>query len=106
MLPTHHLNGLKVIDLDNCFIGSSAHQSETLGFQFGLLYQDSLKQFITEAHYDALVSTCVGHLNDIDPVRFQPFYQRFKHQCADRKDRRLIPQHGLLIDGKPSKPRS
>lgn len=106
MLPPQHLDGLKVIDLDNCFMGSSAHHSETLGFQLGLLYQDSLNQFITEAHYDALVSTCVGRLNDIDLVRFQPFYQRFKHQCADRKDRRLIPQYGLLIDGKPSKPRS
>ena len=106
MLPTGNINGMKVVDLENCFIGTCAHHSETVGFQFGFLYQYALNQFITEAHYDALVSTYIGNLSDIDQVRFQPFYQRFKHQCADRKDRHLIPQRGLLIDGKPAKPRA
>jgi hypothetical protein len=105
MLPTDDIHRMKVIDLENCFIGASAHHSETLGFQFGFLYQDALNQFITETHYDALVNSCIGNLNDIDRLRFQPFYQRFKHQGADRKDRHLIPLRGLLIDGKPAKPR-
>lgn len=103
MLPTDNINGLKVIDLENCFIGIGAHHSETLGFQFGFLYQDTLNQFITEAHYDALVSVYIGSLGGVDQVRFQPFYQRFKHQSADRKDRHLIPRHGLLINGNPAK---
>lgn len=104
MLMPGELDGLKVIDLENCFIGMTPHHSETLGFQCGFLYQYALNEYIPEEEFDALVINHLAeHESDIDQMHFLPFYARFKQHGADRKDRHLIPKFGLLVAGKAAK---
>ncbi|MFL9814307.1 hypothetical protein D7241_13715 [Stutzerimonas sp. VN223-3] len=79
MLRPDGLDGLKAIDLENCFIGTTPHHSETLGFQYGFLYQYALNEYITEEEFDALVANHLMEREyDIDQLRFLPFYDRFK----------------------------
>lgn len=100
MLTKNQLTSMKAIDLENCFIGKSAFHAETLGFQFAFLYQRTLKKYVSESDYDAIVEYKINDIGGIDRIKFNPFYNRFKHACADRKERVLIPTQGKLLDGK------
>jgi hypothetical protein len=104
MLRPGELSELKAVDLENCYIGKTTYHSETLGFQFGFLYQFALRDFVTEAEYDALVyGYLANYAPEVDHMRFMPFFKRFKILAAGRKERYLIPKKGLLIHGKPAK---
>jgi len=102
MIHEGNLEDLKVIDLENCYIGDNPHSSETLGFQFAFLYQHQLHDFISESLYDQLVSTQLARLKGIEQSRFRLFYDHFKHHGADRKERHLIPKTGQLERLKPA----
>lgn len=96
MIQEGNLEYLKVIDLENCYIGENPCISETLGFQFAFLYQHQLHGFISESFYDQLVGNQLARLKDIELPRFQLFYAHFKHHGAGRKERHLIPKTGEL----------
>lgn len=96
MINEDNLEHLKVIDLENCYIGENHNPSETLGFQFAFLYQHQLHSFISESHYDQLVNAQLARLGDIELSRLRLFYEHFKHHGADRKERHLIPKTGQM----------
>lgn len=94
MVPAGSLNSPKVIDLENCFIGTTAYHNETLGYQLGLFYQHSLGRLTTEAYYDAIVMNHIRGRSESDNEQFLSFYQFYKHNSASRKERFLIPLRG------------
>lgn len=96
MLDPAQPHDLRVVDLENCFIGETAYAPEALGFQFGFFYFRFIKQFIDEARYDQLVAEALAAQSDIDAQRFQAAYSLYKHQTISRKKRRALVIHGRL----------
>lgn len=85
------------IDLENCFPGTSQFFSETLAFQFGFFYQRDIYRFITEAHYDQLVTAELATYQTIDHEAFEKIYRLSKHEKIGRKDRREIFWKGTVL---------
>ncbi|MGG2395579.1 hypothetical protein ACJRW5_01320 [Pseudomonas sp. SH1-B] len=96
MLKDGNLEALKAIDLENCFIGAPPYASETLGYQFALLYQYELQGFIEEHEYDFLVAEQLTKMPEVEHSGFQTFYEHFKRYGAHRKERHLIPKTGQI----------
>lgn len=96
MLRDNDIQTLKAIDLENCFIGENSNISETLGFQFALLYQHQLQDFIEEREYDRLVDAQVRKMPEVQRSGFCVFYEHFKRCGAHRKERHLIPKLGAI----------
>lgn len=87
---------LRVVDLENCYIGSVPCFAEALGFQFGFFYYRFVKQHIDEARYDQLVAEALAAYPDIDAQRFSVIYGASKHRHISRKKRRGIILAGTL----------
>lgn len=96
MLHPQNPGELKVVDLENCYIGQPVHFPEVLGFQLGFLYFRMVKQYITEARYDQLVEEALQAYPDIDRQRFECVYQLCKHHQTSRKGRRKLLLNGTL----------
>lgn len=96
MFPDHSLENPKVIDLENCFIGSTAYHNETVGYQLALFYQHSLERLIPEKDYDEIIRSYMHDRRELKSKTAQEFYQHFKHNGAGRKARYLIPFRGKL----------
>lgn len=96
MLNPARPHELRVVDLENCFIGPIDHAAEALGFQFGFLYFRFVKQFIDEARYDQLVEQAMTAHPGIDAQGFQAAYTLYKHKAISRKKRRALIIHGHL----------
>lgn len=94
MLPEDSISPIKIIDLENCAIGHTHYPSETLGFQFGFLFHHTLKNHISEKHYDAIIENKISTLSWLNLEKFSQKYQHFKHAHACRKKRQLIAQKG------------
>ncbi|HLD65077.1 MAG TPA: lipopolysaccharide kinase InaA family protein [Pseudomonas sp.] len=99
MLSPQNPRSLKVIDLENCHIGKATHFAETLGFQFGFLYQRCVLNYIDEARYDQLVNDALLAYPGLDRQRFDTFFHACKHVIVGRKERREILLRGVLIEG-------
>ncbi len=87
---------LRVVDLENCHIGAAPRYAETLGFQFGFFYFRFVREYLTEARYDELVSTALQAYGDIDGECFSRVYELAKHRPTCRKKRRLLISQGKL----------
>ncbi|MGJ7518484.1 hypothetical protein ACSFE6_29610 [Pseudomonas baetica] len=99
MIPKSTHKPLKAIDFENCFAGSTAHLSETLGFQLGFFYRREIYKFITEADYDRLVDGYIGQFTGISRDKFDQVYLASKHEHVGRKQRREVFLNGNLITG-------
>lgn len=86
---------LKVIDMENCFVGSTDYPTETLAFQMGFMYRRGLYKFITEADYDRLVYQALDTAQ-VDRERFEALYGVCKHEVVGRKERRRVFLEGRL----------
>lgn len=87
---------LRVVDLENCYIGTVPCFAEALGFQFGFFYFRFVRQYIDEARYDRLVSEALAAYPQIDTQRFASIYGASKSRHISRKKRRAIILHGTL----------
>lgn len=94
MFPNHSLEDAKVIDLENCFIGSTAFHNETVGYQLALFYQHSLESLISENNYDEIIKSYMHDRPELQSKSGLEFYQHFKQNGAGRKSRYLIPFRG------------
>lgn len=96
MLDPAHGGDLRVVDLENCYIGAMPYFSEALGFQFGFFYFRFVKQHISEARYDQLVAQALTAYEGLDRQRFDAIYSACKHRQISRKKRRLLILQGVL----------
>jgi len=87
---------LSVVDLENCHIGMPAYFAETLGFQFGFFYFRFVREYISEARYDELVSAALESYEGVDRERFDHLYGITKHQTTSRKKRRRLILQGVV----------
>lgn len=97
MVAVHEPQVLKVIDLENCYIGPTAYPEELLGFQFGFLYWRYVRDMVEESRYDALVQEALEAYGPLDEERFRRVYQVCKHQLTRRKVRHRLLHEGVLI---------
>ncbi|MBD8202654.1 lipopolysaccharide kinase InaA family protein [Pseudomonas viridiflava] len=95
MLDENNAEPMKVIDMENCFVGPTPYSAETLAFQTGFLYRRGLYKFITEADYDSLVHR-MTQCDDVEMSRFEALYDVCKHENIGRKERRRIFLEGGL----------
>ncbi|MFJ4145098.1 lipopolysaccharide kinase InaA family protein [Pseudomonas sp. NPDC089734] len=86
---------MKVIDMENCFVGTTHFPAETLAFQMGFLYRRGLYKFITEADYDRLIYEVID-AEKVDRERFDGLYGVCKHEVVGRKERRKVFLEGQL----------
>lgn len=96
MLDPQRLAAMKVVDLENCYIGHPPYWSEALGFQFAFLYLRLVQDHIDEALYDHLVHAALSEYPGIDRVAFERVYSLCKHQQISRKKRRDLLLTGNL----------
>lgn len=96
MLDPQQPDQLRVVDLENCYIGTTAYLSEMLGFQFGFFFFRFVREHISEERYDQLVNEALQAYADVDRERFSRVYDVVKRQPTSRKKRRLLVLHGLL----------
>jgi hypothetical protein len=96
MLDPQRPTELRVVDLENCYIGSPPYFPETLGFQFGFFYFRFVKDRISEERYDQLVSAALLAYDGLDVQRFTAVYRVCKHRAINRKKRRDLLLHGIL----------
>lgn len=96
MLPENEPTTLKLIDLENCMIGHTRFPSETLGFQFGFLFQHTLKNHISEDKYNLIVEEALPTEDWFQRSRFEKYYHYFKHTHASRKERKNIINRGYI----------
>ncbi|CAM3451084.1 hypothetical protein BZK31_10615 [Pseudomonas floridensis] len=95
MLDETNAEPMKVIDMENCFVGPTFYQAETLAFQTGFLYRRGLYKFITEADYDQLVYHTLN-IEHLETGSFEALYDMCKHETIGRKERRKIFLEGKL----------
>jgi len=93
---------VRVIDFENCFLQPTKYLPETLGYQFGILYEYELYKHVSETEYDRLTRAATASLTQIERQRFEGFYGYYKHHGAGRKERYLIPKQGQHVGGKKS----
>ncbi|WNF45875.1 lipopolysaccharide kinase InaA family protein [Pseudomonas sp. SG20056] len=96
MLDPQRLDAMKVVDLENCYIGHPPYWSEALGFQFAFLFLRLVQDHIDEARYDHLVQAALDQYPGIDRVGFERVYSLCKHQQISRKKRRDLLLTGNL----------
>lgn len=96
MLHPQKPGELKVVDLENCYIGHPPYWSEVLGFQFAFLFLRLVQDHIDEARYDLLVHAALDGYPGIDRVGFERVYSVCKHQQISRKKRRDLLLSGNL----------
>ena len=96
MLDPQHLDAMKVVDLENCYIGHPPYWSEALGFQFAFLFLRLVQDHIDESRYDHLVDAALDAYPGIDRVGFERVYSACKHQQISRKKRRDLLLMGHL----------
>lgn len=87
---------IKAIDLENCYVGATEHLSQVLAFQFGFLYYEGLKAYLSEEEYDELVKQALGYFSHIDLAVFMPIYSICKHRHISRKGRIKLLKRGHL----------
>ena len=96
MLDPQRLDAMKVVDLENCFIGHPPYWSQALGFQFAFLYMRLVQDHIDEARYDQLVDAALAGYSGLDRVGFERTYSACKKQQVSRKKRRDLLLSGNL----------
>lgn len=96
MLKPDNLADMKVVDLENCYIGRPTHWSEALGFQFAFLYLRMVSEHIDEARYDQMVAVAVNAYPGLDRAAFERIYTACKHRQISRKKRRTLLLKGEL----------
>jgi hypothetical protein len=96
MLDPLRLDKMKVVDLENCYIGLPPYWSEALGFQFAFLFLRLVQDHIDETRYDQMVHAALEGYPDIDRVAFERVYSACKHQQISRKKRRDLLMLGNL----------
>ncbi|WP_339410473.1 lipopolysaccharide kinase InaA family protein [Pseudomonas sp. EA_35y_Pfl2_R5] len=96
MLDPQCMKAMKVVDLENCYIGHPPYWSGALGFQFAFLYLRLVQDHIDEARYDHLVHAALDQYPGIDRVGFERVYSLCKHQQISRKKRRDLLLTGNL----------
>lgn len=96
MLDPQRLHAMKVVDLENCYIGHPPFWSEALGFQFAFLYLRLVQEHIDEDSYDQLVAAALEDYPGLDRAAFERVYSVCKHQQISRKKRRDLLLLGRL----------
>lgn len=94
--PTKPDHQLRVVDLENCHIGAAPRYSETLGFQFGFFFFRFVRDYISEARYDELVTAALQAYGEVDEACFAHIYELAKRKPTCRKKRRLLISQGKL----------
>jgi hypothetical protein len=87
---------IKAIDLENCYIGATDHLTQVLAFQFGFLYFEGLKHYLSEAEYDDLVEQALEYFTHVDRAVFAPIYATCKRRHISRKGRIKLLKYGQL----------
>ncbi len=96
MLNPEDGGDLRVVDLENCYIGKLPYFPEALGFQFAFFYFRFVKQHISEERYDQLVAEALAAYEGLDMQRFDGVYSTCKHRQTSRKKRRSLILQGVL----------